>query len=257
VTLLGAARLLAVFLLTLPLAVALACWGFMRAGTWWAGGRPWRVEVPRFALGPRLLLAQLAVPFTLVAFSLLVQPATEPRYWIVGAFALSPVVALVISRADPPIRWMGTIGIVAASVKTMRGEGNRAESLVRHVREDIRVTTQLAGSGALVVARRRDTLYPVLQERPELRFHTAVLDGTPFDTTNAFWASERDIARVHRRLYGFPNLVTPADLGRLASFYLVEPESESAPTSKEFPRHTITRVGDRVFHLALRPPADP
>lgn len=257
VTVIEAARLLAIFLLPLPIVVAAACWGLTKARAGRAGARAERVAGRTFALGPGLLLAQVAVPLTLVAFSLLVQPAAEPRYWIVGAFAAAPVVALVISRADPLIRWIATLAIVASSVKTMWGEANRAEALVRRVREDVRVATQLAGSGALVVARVRDTLYPVLQERPELRSHTAVLDSTPFDTTNAFLAVERDIARVHRRLYGFPNLVTPADLGRLPSFYLVEPESEDAPTSKEFPRHAISRFADRVFHLVLRPPGNP
>jgi hypothetical protein len=244
-----AARLLAIFLLTLPLAVALTCWALTLARAWRAGAPARHVTGRTLALGPRLLLAQVAVPFVLVAFSLLVQPATEPRYWIVGAVALAPVVALVISRADSLVRVIGTLGVIAASVKTLWGETHRAESLVRRVRDDVRVATQLAGSGALVVARYRDTLYPVLYYRPELRSRTAVLDSTPFDTANRFFAVERDVARVHRRLYGFPNLVTPDDVGRLSSFYLIEQESDGAPTVQEFPRHAISRVADRVFHL--------
>jgi len=257
VTVMEAGRLLAIFLLTMPLAVALACWALAQVRAWRAGARAERVAGRTFALGPGLLLAQVAVPFTLVAFSLLVQPATEPRYWIVGALATAPVVALVVSRADARIRWIAALAIVASSVKTMWGEANRAEAFVRRVREDVRVATQLAGSGALVVARWPDTLYPVLQERPELRSHTAVLDSTPFDTTNRFFAIVRDLARVNRRLYGFPNLVTPAELGRLPSFYLMEPKSGGAPTTGEFPRHAISRVADRAFHLALRPPGNP
>ena len=254
VTAIQAARLLAVFLLTLPLAVALICWALTLARKGPARARAERDDGGHvFALGPGLLLAQVVVPFWLVAFSLLVQPATEPRYWIVGAFAPAPIVALVISRADTVIRLIGTIGIIAASVKTMWGEAGRAEALVQHVREDVRIATQFAGAGSLVVARRRDTLYPVLQARPELRSHTAVLDGTALETSNAFWTSERDVARVHRRIYGFPNVVTPADLGGVPSFYLVEPESRDAPTSTEFPRHAISRVADRVFHLVLLP----
>ena len=249
VSVIEAGRLLAVFLLTLPLAVALACWALTQARAWRAEARVQRIAPPTLALGSRLLLAQVAVPFALVGFSLLVQPATELRYWIVGAVAPAPVVALVISRADSLVRVVGTIGIIAASVKTLWGETTRAESLVRRVRDDVRVATQLAESGALVVARNRDTLYPVLYERPELRSTAAVLDSTPFDSANAFFAVERDIARVHHRLYGFPKLVTPDYLSRLASFYLVEPERDGAPTSQEFPRHAIRRVADRVFHL--------
>jgi hypothetical protein len=249
--------LLAIFFLTLPVAIALGCWGLTKVRAWRSGARAERVAVRAFALGPLLLLAQVAVPFTLVAFSILAQPATEPRYWIVGAFAPAPVVALVVSRADALIRWIATLAMVASSVKTMWGEAHRADAFVRRVREDVRLATQLARSGTLVVARWRDTLYPVLQERPELKSHTAVLDSTPFDTTDRFFAIERDLARVNRRLYGFPNLVTPAELGRFPSFYFMEPKSGGAPTSKEFPRHAISRVADRAFHLVLRPPADP
>jgi hypothetical protein len=256
-TLIGAARLLAIFFLTLPIAIALVCWALTKARAWRAGVRAERATGRPFALGPLLLLAQVAVPFTLVAFSLLVQPATEPRYWIAGALAAAPVVALVVSRGDTLIRWIATVGMVAASVKTMWGEADRAESFARRVRDDVRVVTELSGSGALVVARWSDTLYPVLHERPQLRSRTALLDSTPFDSTNRFYAIQRDLARVNRRLYGLPNLVTPADLGRLRSFYLMEPDGEAAPTSNEFPQHAIRRVGDRVFHMALRPPGNP
>jgi len=252
-----AGRLLAIFLLTLPIAIALVCWVLTRAHTWRAGTRSERVAEPTFSLGPTLLLGQLAIPFTLVAFSLFVQPATELRYWIVGAFAAAPVVALVVARATTPVRWIATVAMIGSSVKTMVGEGNRAELFAVRVKGDVRVATELAGSGALVVARWRDTLYPMLLEQPDLRSHMAVLDSTPFDTANAFFAVERDIARIHSRIYGLPSVVTPAELGRLPSFYLMEPESESAPTAKEFPRHNVSRVADRVFHLELRPTPNP
>jgi hypothetical protein len=256
-TVIEAAWLLARFLLTLPILIALVCWSLTIVRARRTGARAGRIAGWPFTLGPTLLLAQVAVPLVLVAFSLLVLPATELRYWIVGAFASAPVVALAISRADALVLRLAAVGMLASSVKTMWGEARRADALVSRVRADVRVATRLAQSGAVVVARFRDTLYPVLRERPELRARTAVLDSTPLDTTNAFFAVERDIARVHRRLYGFPNLVTPAELGRVPSFYLMELESEGAPTSKEFPQHAITRVEERVFHLALRPSVDP
>jgi hypothetical protein len=256
-TALGAARLLAIFFLTLPVAIALGCWvliamraRFTRAG---AGSGTGRAVTRPVALGPLLLLTQAAVPFVLVVFSMVVQPATELRYWIAGTLAAAPVVAFVVSRGDALIHWIATLGMVAASVKTMWGEAHRADAFARRVREDIRAATELSASGTLVVTRLRDTLYPVLQQRPELNSRMAALDATPFDSANRFFVIERDLGRINHRLYGFGNLVTPAELNRLSSFYLIEPQGGGAPTSEEFPRHTISRVSDRTFYLVLQP----
>jgi hypothetical protein len=254
-------RLLAIFFLTLPLAIALCCWAIIVVRARPAGGLAERIMgrplTRPFALGPLLLLTQAAVPFVLVAFSLLVQPATEPRYWIAGTVAAAPVVAFVVSRSDPLLRWVATFAMIAASVKTMWGESHRADAFARRVHEDTRDATQLSRSGTLIVTRLRDTLYPVLQQRPELNVHMAALDATPFDSTNRFFVFERDLGRINHRLYGFGNLVTPAELNRLSSFYFVERQGGGAPTSQEFPRHTISRVSGRVFYLVLRPSLDP
>ena len=241
-------RLLAVFFLTMPIAVALVCWALMRVREWHAADTP-RYAGPTFSLGPRLLLAQVVLPFILMAFSLLVQPATELRYWIVGALAPAPVIALVMSRADVVVRWVGTVGVIAASVKTLWGEANRADAFVQRVREDVMMASRLVASGTMVVTRHRDTLYPVLHARPELRDYLAVLDSAPFDSTNAFFVVERDLERVHRDIYGFPTILTPADLDSVPAFYLIEQRRGEVPTNTEFPNRTITRVADRAYSL--------
>ena len=252
-----AVRLLAIFFLTLPIAIALGCWVLIVVRSRLTGSPAARVtgraRWQPFSLGPLLLLTQAAVPFALVAFSMLVQPATELRYWIAGTLAAAPVVAFVVSRGDTLVRWVATLGMVAASVKTMWGEAHRADAFARRVHDDVRDATQLSRSGKLVVTRLRDTLYPVLQQRPELDSHMAALDSTPFDSTNRFFIIERDLGRINHRVYGFGNLVTPAELSRRSSFYFIEPQGGGAPTSEEFPRHAIRRVGDRTFYLVLRP----
>ena len=260
-----AVRLLAVFLLTMPLAIALLCWALIEARAWLARRRGDQ-SVPRpfpdltmrpFALGPLLLATQVAVPLVLMAFSVLIQPATEPRYWIAGTLATAPVVALIVSRGDVLIRSIATLGMIGASVKTIRGEVGRAEAFAQRVREDVQVASGLAQSGALVVARRRDTVYPVVLVRPELKRRLRVLDSTPLDSTNRFFIIERDLGRINTRLYGLPAAMTPAELSRVQSFYFMEPasgdEATGAPTSQEFPEHAISRVGDRVFRLTRRP----
>jgi hypothetical protein len=249
VTVVEAIKLLAVFILTLPLAIALACWALTYVLGWRGGVRAAPSTGSTLSLGPALLLAQVAVPFVLALFSLLVLPATELRYWIVGAVATAPLVALVMQRGTVWVRWIGTAGIVAASVKTMRGEAARADGFAQRVRDDVRMATQLTDSGAVVVARWRDTLYPLLVARPELRSRIPVLDSTPLDGLNPFFIVERDVSRTHQRLFGWPMIVTPAELEHVPAFYLMEPENGSAPTTAEFPRRAITRVADRVFRL--------
>ena len=249
--------LLAVFLLPLPTLIAAACWGVGQAMSRRSRTRIESRSGRTFTLGPWLLLTQAAVPLVLVLFSLLVQPATQPRYWIDGALATAPVVALLISSGDALVAGVGSVAILITSVNTLRGERDQAEGHTRRVREDVRIVSSLSSAGDLVVARRRDTLYPVLYKRPDLRANVAILDATSFDTTNAFAAVERDVTRVHQRLYGFPRLVTPADLAGIRSFYIVELGSRDAPTAKQFPRRSISRVADRVFRVSLTPPADP
>ena len=260
-TALGAVRLLAIFFLTFPVAIAVVCWVLIVARARLTGGLADRVLgrplLPPLALGPLLLLTQAAVAFVLVAFSILVQPATELRYWIAGTVAAAPLVAFVVSRGDPLVRWIATLGMVLASLKTMWGEAHRADAFARRVHEDIRDATQLSGSGTLIVTRLRDTLYPILQQRPELNSRMAALDATPFDSTNRFFVFERDLGRINHRLYGFGNLVTPAELSRLSSFYFIEPQGGGAPTREEFPLHTIRHINARVFYLVLRPSYDP
>ena len=260
-TALGGVRLLAIFFLTLPVAIALGCWVLIVVRARLTGGGVERVTgrplTRPFELGPLLLLTQAAVPFVLVAFSILVQPATELRYWIAGTVAAAPLVAFVASRGDTLVRWVATAGMVAASVKTMWGEAHRADAFARRVREDIRDATRLSSSGTLIVTRLRDTLYPVLQQHPELNSHMAALDVTPLDSTNRFFVFERDLGRITQRLYGFGSLVTPAELSRLSSFYFIERQGGGAPTSEEFPQHAIRRVSDRTFYLVLRSSRDP
>jgi hypothetical protein len=265
-TLADAVRLLAIFLLTLPLAIALVCWALIEARAWFARrhgdestARSLVGLTRPFELGPLLLATQIAVPFVLMAFSLLVQPATEPRYWIAGALAVAPVVALVVSRGDVLVRWVAILGMIGASVKTIRGEASRADAFAQRVRDDVQVATGLAQTGTLVVTRYRDTAYPMMLVQPDLMGRVRVLDSTPLDSTNRFFIIERDLGHINTRLYRFPPLMTPAELSRVSSFYFMEPasgEPSGGPTSQEFPRHAISRVGPHTFHLVLRTPPD-
>ena len=143
----------------------------------------------------------------------------------------------------------------------MRGETGRADAFAQRVREDVQVANELTRRGALVVTRLRDMLYPMVLVQPELKTHMAVLDSAPLDSTNRFFIIERDLGHINTRLYGMPPMMTPEELSGVSSFYFMEPksgdETSGAPTNQEFPRHVISRAGDRTFHLVLRRPPGP
>jgi hypothetical protein len=196
-----------------------------------------------------LLIGQVTVPITLALISLLGEPLTQPRYWIVGAFSAAPIASLAMVRLSRPLAAVVAFVTVAWSVVSVRREAEMASTHARRVREDVEIVSRAAAEHRLVVIRRRHTLYPVLRERPDLLAKTALLDATSAHPTDRFLAVERDVARVHAAAVGFPRMVTPADVASLSSLYVVEYYADRRPTAAEFPHHAIRAVSPRVFML--------
>lgn len=247
----GVFLLLAIALLPPPTIVALLSWAgaalVRRRAAAWASAEHSR----QLRLGPLLLLAQAAVPVALAVFSLAVQPATQPRYWIVGAFAAAPIIAFVIAHAGRPFSTVVAAASLAWSVTTLRAERASAEAHARRVEEDEAVVAAVE-SGIPIVVRNRHTLYPLVQRNPSLHSRLALFDASAMKPDDAFMAVERDVARVHRRLFGFPNIVTPADLDSIPAFYFIELNSPRAPSEGEFPNHGVTQIAPRAYSLDRR-----
>jgi len=125
------------------------------------------------------------------------------------------------------------------------------------VQQDVEQVGRISASDSTVVMRRRHSLYPVVIERPALAGHVALLDGTSILPNDKFEAIERDVARVHQRQYGFPRIVTRAELDTAGAFYFLEQDSKRTPTSIEFPNRHIVRIGQRLFRLELDSVAKP
>jgi len=243
--------LLGVVLLPVATIIALSAWGLNvallritkkreRGHVRWAAG-----------LASYLLMGQVIVPLTLAVFSLVVQPATQPRYWIVAALAVAPLLARAFSRAGALAPLAGFAALVC-SVSAMKSEGDVARLRAQVVAEDIEQIDRLTEPGSLIVTRRRHTLYPLLRARPALAARLAYLDATPAYPGDRFAIVERDAARAHTRIYGFPRIESSVDLAARDAFYLIELDPSQAPTPSEFPRDSIARVGHRLFRLQRR-----
>jgi hypothetical protein len=202
------------------------------------------------SLASLLLLGQAAVPILLACVSLLGEPFTQPRYWIVGSLAAAPVVAVAVSRCGRALGGVVVAVALAWSMTAVRGERASAERHLARVTEDVDLTARLSGSGRLIVFRRRHTLYPVWRARPELASRVALLDATAVHPGDRFLAVERDVARAHLRHYGFPRIVTTGELASVDSFYVVELYTDRAPTPEEFPGRAIRPVASRVFSVS-------
>jgi hypothetical protein len=236
-------------LLTPPVLVAAIGWAATRVLQ--RGSKPTELQSdgPSLTLGPALLVGQALVPVTLAVFSLVVQPAMQPRYSIAAALVAAPVVALAYTRSLPLFRVVTLVAIIASSGALVLDARKTARSRAALVHDDLEQVARIAASDTGVVVRRRHSLYPLVVDRPALARHLVLLDGTSLAPNDRFELVERDVARVHRRQYGFPQIVSRTDLDSASTFYFLEQESTRAPTPAEFPDRRIERVGPRLFRL--------
>jgi hypothetical protein len=241
-------------LVTPPVAVAAIGWGATRVLQ--RGSKTVVAHRPgeSLTLGPALLFGQALVPVALAVFSLVVQPAMQPRYSIAAALVAAPVVALAYTRSLPLFRAVTLVAIVASGGALVSDARDTARSRAAIVREDFEHVVRIAARDTSVIVRRRHSLYPLVIARPALAGYLALLDGTSVSPNDRFEAVERDVAQVHRRHFGFPRIVSRGELESASTFYFLEQDSARTPTTAEFPGRRIERVGPRLFRLETTSP---
>jgi len=131
-------------------------------------------------------------------------------------------------------------------------EADSARRWEERVRTDSGYAARAAVEKRLIVARRRHTLYPMLRADRAASSVAVLFDGESLGPDSQLVAVDREVARIHHRIYGFPRLVDDAALGSQPLFYFVEYDSTRAPVAAEFPRHTVERVDQRLFRLSPR-----
>lgn len=245
--------------------VPLVLWAIVRLVQQWRGER---TIVARISTRDRdlvALVALAAVPLIVVVFSVAVQPSLVRRYAIPGLLAWVPVAALILADVPRVVRTLVLAGHVALAVALVRGQVAGVHRDVADVLSDASAI-RAQGTGATVVCRTRQRAYALATlADPAHPLGTSVCRFPVFaDTTTPAAAGldeslvalvrmqtvERDVARVHARLYGFPQLSAVEDLRQQAQFYLLDEADTEAFGRLWFPSFTIRRVAPRLFRLS-------
>ena len=165
--------------------------------------------------------------------------------------ALAPVFARAFAKSGA-LAPIAAVAVIISSFSAVKSERDAARLRVQILTEDVDQISRLTEPGSLIVVRRRHTLYTLRHTYPSLASRLAYLDATPVHPTDRFAIIERDVARAHQRIYGFPRIESTTSLANIDSFYLMEYDPLATPTPLEFPDDSISRVGNRLFRLERR-----
>jgi hypothetical protein len=213
------------------------------------------------------LLSLGLFPVVLIVVSIVLQPSMLDRYAIVTVLAWAPLAALAVSSLDRGGRVVAVLFfatlVVLAARRTMADKRDFAEMVRLNEAAYARALTM----DLPVVFASLHTAYPVAGPRRAER--RALFVDLPDSTIREMvpqerlgWlrrhiAVERNIARGHARVYGFPVLAPQAQLDTTRAFLLVGPP-ESFPrlykefdkfVGKVFPRHSATRLSPNLAIL--------
>lgn len=220
---------------------------------------PVSTSEPTRARGAWTLLALVLLPVTLIAFSFLVQPALIDRYGAVGVLSGAPLIAWSLRRYRAGGHVLVLAALTALSVLVIGDRASRNRQDPEANLQIARDITTHVGRDEPVVFAARHTIYPVANLLPRsVASRLALADFAESMRRRAsdFEIFERDAARVHARLYGFPTLRRMEDLRRLERFLLVTREDTSAFAERWYAGHRAERLAPHLFRLRkAAPPA--
>jgi hypothetical protein len=209
------------------------------------------------------LLGMAVVPVILIIFSATVQPSLIRRFAIPTLLFWGPMVALSMDRVPRLARIIVLEVLIVVAGLGTRAYVMAARQTTNDLAADVAALDALGGDET-VAFRTRHRLYPIAYPlggkrhvpRPTLGFidfddSTARQVGGPVSgpTSVRFLTLERDVARVHTRLYGFP-LMLPVDrLRGNDRFYMLDEDDSDAFSRSWFPGFSVRRVAPRLFLL--------
>ncbi len=215
------------------------------------------------------LLALAAVPIIVVVFSAVVQPSLIRRYAIPALLCWAPLIAFALADMRLPARAVVLAGQLALGVVLVRAQVLGVRQVVRDLSADA-ASIRATGPDASVVCRTRQRLYQLAAPAAgEPAPGTGVCRFLDFDEATAqtvrgaaatdpngvrFLTVERDVARVHARIYGFPALSPVEQLRQRDRFYLLDETDTEAFSHLWFPAFDVRGIAPRLFLLQRTSP---
>lgn len=213
-------------------------------------------------------LTSLALmPLALIGVSVVLQPSLVGRYATVTALAWAPLVALAVATLGRVARAVAVLFLALIVVLGVRRTVAERRDFVNNVEANQAAFERAKSMNLPVVFQNLHVIYSVAGLRRAER--RALFLDIPDSTIVALTPQkrlervrrnlriDRNIARSHARVYGFPVMVTQAQLDSTSRFLFVASD-ESLPniygrvdlfTKTVFPHHRLTRLSPNLALL--------
>lgn len=221
------------------------------------------------------LVAVGVLPAVLIVFSAVMQPTLLPRYALPSLLLMAPLVAFGFARSSPLARVGVGVLILGSGVAGIRRLANNNHAFVAEVHRWEDALRAPVAAGTLVVSTTRHPLYALVGDDPALgraiRFvdlpdpaaTQALAPGSEAALARDLYVIERDMARVHQRLYGFPRLLPVAELRRvdrvilLSQVHALTTENVARFGREWMPGYTVREMAPGVHEFSRAPGGAP
>jgi hypothetical protein len=213
-------------------------------------------------------LTSLALmPLALIGVSVVLQPSLVGRYATVTALAWAPLVALAVATLGRVGRVVAALSLALVVVLGVRRTVAERRDFVTSVEANQAAFERAKSMNLPVVFQNLHVIYSVAGlRRAERRAlfldipDSTIVAMTPqkrLERVRRNLRIDRNIARSHARVYGFPVMVTQAQLDSTSRFLFVASD-ESLPniygrvdlfTKAVFPHHRLTRLSPNLALL--------
>lgn len=180
------------------------------------------------------------MPAIICVFTLVVQPAHEPRYAIPAIASIGALMAPIVARSRRPFQALAIALLLITGVARLTREVNKSRNDAEVRRSSMEALAGLRGSPVLF--RNRLQLGEFWWNGPDDRgswylWDPAEIPGLP---TNLDLV-QRDVANVQHKWYGLPEVQTIASQSRSGRFYLFGFEDSEVARIRE--KHANLKLG--------------
>lgn len=241
------------FLLRLPVLMALAL--ILIAAFRAPGQRPDVMSVLRDPPMAAMIGTGL-MTLALIVISAVLNPVMVPRYAIASVLFAAPIVALAAESIKPYLRVLLTAVFVLLLVRRMEREIINARYFSQTTDLYAELVAQLKPQNVPIVFQSYFMMYPVdgqarrqsairVLDLPDSTIRSIFPASPDYESRIARMRLDRNQARLHNRVFGFPIPATKALLDTTKVFYLMGPEMQELGQML-FPNHRNARLHELV-----------